>query len=259
MIDFHDHVLPGIDDGSRTMRETITLLQEAENAGFEKIICTPHFKESFYEADVAKREKLMDDVKREISKLNIKVELYLGNEIFMADDRIAELIKEKKASSIHNTRYVLFEFPLNSKPLNMFDMIYELQKNDKIPVLAHPERYFYLQREPEIIYDLINRGVMMQQNFASIIGHYGKKTKVMAEKMLKTNSVHFLGSDVHRKSTIYCKMDIILSRIERIIGKERLEMLTTVNPSLVLENKEIEFKNPDKIVWNWRDKFRMKF
>ena len=126
-----------------------------------------------------------------------------------------------------------------------------------IPILAHPERYLFIQDRPEMLYELIERGVLMQQNFGSVIGWYGKRAQMIAKKMLKANAVHLLGSDVHRPKTIYKKMAEILPKIEKIIGKEKLEELTEINPSYVLENKKIEFDVPKEIKLNFIEKFEM--
>ena len=257
MIDFHDHILPGIDDGSSNMEETISLLKEAKETGFDKIIFTPHYKEGHYQVEVPEKVELFNRV-REIAKKEVpNLELYLGNEI-MAIGNIVEFLENNKASTINETRYVLFELSLNNKPFNFSDIVYEMRSKKLIPILAHPERYFYVQENPEIIYDWIELGVLMQQNFGSIIGQYGKKAEIIARKMLETDSVHFLGSDVHRPNSVYKNMPKILDKIEKIIGQDMLEELTVSNPSKVLLNEKININSPDKIKLGFGEKLKMK-
>ena len=93
--------------------------------------------------------------------------------------------------------------PFHQEPMDLYNVIYSMQENKLIPVLAHPERYLFVQKEPEIIYDLIEKGVLMQSNYGSILGQYGQKAQFILEKLLENNMVHFLGSDVHRPNTIY--------------------------------------------------------
>ena len=107
MIDFHSHILPNIDDGSTSMEESIKLIKEAEQAGFTGIISTSHYLQNYYECDEEERKSLLD-------KLNVGTpKLYLGSEIYITTE-IVELIEDKKASTINNTQYVLFELPMNS-------------------------------------------------------------------------------------------------------------------------------------------------
>lgn len=256
MIDFHTHILPNIDDGSRSIEETFNLIEEAKKAGFEKIVLTPHYIEDYYETDVAEREVWLDAITKNLSVKKFDGDLYLANEIYMTEN-IMKLLENAKASTINNTSYVLFELPLNAEPLNLYDVIYEMQQNKIVPVLAHPERYTFMQKEPELIYDLVQKGVLMQSNYGSFIGQYGKKAQVIAKKMLENNLVHFLGSDVHREKTIYPHIPEILKEIESIIGEERLEELTTTNPELALANKRIDIRTPISIELSLKEKIQM--
>lgn len=257
MIDIHNHILPGIDDGSNDMEETITLLKEAKEAGFDKIIFTPHYKEGHYQIEVPEKTELFNKV-CEIAKTEVpNLEFYLGSEI-MAIGNIVEFLENNKASTINETRYVLFELSLNNKPFNFSDIVYEMRSKKLIPILAHPERYFYVQDNPEIIYDWIELGVLMQQNFGSIVGQYGKKAQIIAKKMLETDSVHFLGSDVHSPNSVYKNMPKILENIEKIIGQEMLDELTEINPSKVLSNEKIIINSPDKIKLGFGERLKIK-
>ena len=112
--------------------------------------------------------------------------------------------------------------PLNAEPMNMYDVIYSLQENKLIPVLAHPERYSFIQKEPELVYDLIQKGVLMQANYGSILGQYGKNAQFIVTKFFENNMIHFLGSDVHRQNTVYKVIPQALEEIEEIVGASKL-------------------------------------
>ena len=226
MIDIHKHILPNIDDGARSIEETFNLIKEAKNAGFEAIVSTSHYKEGYYETDTPEREVWINAIYENLKAKNIDVELYLGNEIYMSENMI-RLLEEGKASTINDTSYVLFEMPLNAEPLNLYDVIYEMLQYKIVPILAHPERYTFIQKEPELVYDLIKKGVLMQANYGSIIGQYGEKAEIIVKKFLENDMIHMLGSDVHRPGTIYPKIPEILSKLEELIGEEKLEKLTT--------------------------------
>ena len=246
MIDIHSHILPNIDDGARSIEETFNLIKEAQKAGFEAIISTSHYMENYYETDVPEREVWVKAICENLQTKNIEINLYLGNEIYFSDN-IIELLEQRKASTINDTSYVLFELPLNAEPMNLYDVVYEMLQYKLVPILAHPERYSYVQKDPDLVYDLIEKGVLMQANYGSIIGQYGEKAQIIVRKFFENNMVHFLGSDVHRPNTIYPKIPQILREIESIIGSEKLEELTTKNPKLLLNNKKIEIEEPTDI------------
>ena len=163
MIDFHSHIIPNIDDGSRSIEETFNLLKEAKEAGFEGIVLTSHYIEDYYQTDVPERDMWVKAISENLGAKGIDIDLYLGNEVYMTENMM-QLLIDGKASTINNSCYVLFEMPLNAEPMNMYDVIYSLQENKLIPVLAHPERYSFIQKEPELVYDLIQKGVLMQAN-----------------------------------------------------------------------------------------------
>ena len=229
MIDFHSHILPNVDDGSRSIDETFNLIKEAKEAGFEGIICTSHYMENYYETDRPEREVWINAIHENLKNKNIEMNLYLGNEIYMSDN-IIKLLEDGKATTMNDTSYVLFELPLNVEPMNLYDMVYEMQQYKIVPILAHPERYSFVQKEPEIVYDLIQKGVLMQSNYGSILGRYGEKAELISRKLLENNMVHFLGSDVHKPNTIYPRIGEALDIIKELVGREKLEELTTINP-----------------------------
>ena len=256
MIDFHTHILPNIDDGSRSIDETFNLIKEAKEVGFDCIILTSHYIENFYETDVPERDVWVKAISENLGAKGIDTDLYLANEIYISENMM-ELLEQQKASTINNSCYVLFELPLNEEPLNLYDVIYSLQENKLIPILAHPERYSFIQKEPELIYDLIEKGCLMQANYGSIIGQYGVKAEYIVKKFLENNMIHFLGSDVHRQNSIYPKIPFALEKIKEIVGEEKLEELTTINPKLVLANKKIEIDEPEEFSLTLKEKIMM--
>ena len=258
MIDFHTHILPNIDDGSRSIEETFNLIKEAKNVGFEGIISTSHYMENYYETDKPEREVWINAIYENLQAKNIDIRLYLGNEIYISENLI-ELLEKGKASTINDTSYVLFEMPLNEEPMNLYDIVYQMIQYKLVPILAHPERYSYIQKEPDLVYDLVQKGVLMQANYGSIIGQYGEKAQFIVKKLLENNLIHFLGSDVHRQNTIYPKIPECLSEINSIIGEEKLQELTTENPKLALGNKRIDIRDPHNVELSFKEKIIMKF
>ncbi len=256
MIDFHSHIIPNVDDGSKSVEETFELLKEAKEAGFSGIISTSHYMEGYYETDAAERSVWIKAISENLGKKDIDLKLYLGNEVYITKN-IINLLETGKATSINNSNYVLFEFPMNSKPMDMYDIIYDMLECKIVPILAHPERYSFVQKDPNLIYDLIQKGVLMQSNYGSILGMYGEKAEIIVRKLLKNNMVHFLGSDVHRVGSIYPKIQSSLKEIEEIVGEDKLDEISTVNPELVLENKGIEVDEPREIKLSLKEKMKL--
>ena len=256
MIDFHSHVLPNVDDGSKSVEETFILLEEAKEVGFDGVISTSHYMEEYYEVNVAERKVWINALSENLYKKNIDLKLYLGNEIYISKN-IIDFLETGKATSINNSNYVLFEFPLNSKPMDMYDIIYDMLEYKLVPVLAHPERYSFVQKEPNLVYDLIQKGVLMQSNYGSILGMYGEKAQIIVRKLLENNMVHFLGSDVHRANSIYSKIQSSLGEIEAIVGEEKLKEISSVNPKLVVDNKRIDIDEPREIKLSLKEKMKL--
>lgn len=120
------------------------------------------------------------------------------------------------------------------------EVVYRLIENGYIPIIAHPERYSYVQENIDFAKDLSDMGVLFQSNYGSSIGIYGKKAKKTQKKLLQLGIIQFFGTDVHRAGQIYPNMSKILKKLRKIISEEELERLTTINPQKVLDNENIE-------------------
>lgn len=234
MVDFHTHILPGIDDGAKTYEQAIQIINQAKEAGFTDIILTPHYIEEYYEVNEDARKSLMEQLQKEVD-----VNLYLGNELYITRN-VEGLLNDRKLSTINNSKYILMELPFNTQVIFLNEVIYKLISLGKVPIIAHPERYEYIQQNPDKLEDLIEDGVLFQMNYGSIIGQYGKIAQKTAKYLLKKGYVHFLGSDIHRVNGVYLDFKKILKKIEKIIGKENLHILTEENPKNVLQNNDID-------------------
>lgn len=233
MIDFHSHILPNIDDGASNEQEALNMIYEAQEVGFTKIISTSHYIEKYYESSESQRAELLQGI---LEKIERKQNLLIGSEIYI-NDKIIELIKEGKASTINDTRYVLIELPMNIKSLHTKEVIFRLMENGYIPIIAHPERYSYVQENIDYIQELGEMGALFQSNYGSLIGMYGSKAKKTVKKLLKQNMIQFMGSDAHRENQIYAKIPKILKKMKKILTDDEIQKITEQNAQIVLENK----------------------
>ena len=234
MIDFHSHILPEIDDGSKSYEESLKMLEEAQNIGFDIVISTSHYAVDCYEVPEYKRKELIEDLNLEE---NVP-EIILGSEIFLTYN-IIDLLKEYKASTINGTNYVLIDLPLRHHFSNLKSVINTLKENDYRPIIAHPERYLFIQNNFKEIYELEELGVLFQCNYGSILGNYGIKAKSTMKKMLKNGLVSFMGSDAHRKKSIYLQVPKAFSLISKYISSEELQNIITLNAEKVLRGETL--------------------
>lgn len=170
MIDTHSHILPGIDDGAKDISHSIRMAEKAKNAGFKGIICTSHYLKHNFELQRDDIKKIFDNFKEELIKNDINIDVYIGNEVYV-DDEITDLITSNCFHTINNTKYVLIELPMSHKIQYLDDIIFKIQNLNLIPIIAHPERYSYVQDNPNILVHLIENGVLFQSNFRKFNWH----------------------------------------------------------------------------------------
>lgn len=249
MTDFHSHIIYGVDDGADTIENSIAILKNAKMAGFNNIILTPHYMENYYEYPTDEIENRVYELKKVCKKEKIDINLYQANEVYITNNMI-KLIEEEKISTINKTKYVLFELPMNEEPQNLLEVIYMLKEKNIIPIIAHPERYRYIQKNPNKLIELIDMGVLFQANYGSIIGQYGKECKTTVKLLIKNNFIHFLGTDVHKTANIYSKISKVRKELKKLITEKQIEELVQKNAEMILKNESIEVKIPNMIKRN---------
>lgn len=247
MIDIHSHILNNVDDGSNSLDNTLGILTKAEEAGFSDIILTPHYIENYYENTKSLIKNKIKELKQVLYKEDIVIELHQGNEIMLTENT-PELVENCTISTLANSRYVLFELPFSNRMLNLEAIIYKLKELGCIPILAHPERYTYIQENPSSMIELIKMGVLVQCNYGSFEGLYGKSAKRTAEILLENKLVHFLGTDTHKQGYIYENIDQILKNLDNIANDDKyINEITTVNPKKILNDLDIYVECPDSL------------
>ena len=199
-IDIHSHLLPGIDDGSKDDDNTIGLVTSLKNYGFSQFITTPHVLTGVWNnthngitAKEATTKKLLDDN-------NIDNPFKAAAEYLM-DDVFLKLIKNEPLLTIKDN-YVLVEMSYLNAPIQLYDILYELQLAGYKPILAHPERYLFYHFKFEEYEKLKRVGCLFQINLLSVTGYYGKPVLEICKKLLDNNMIDFTGSDVHHERHI---------------------------------------------------------
>ena len=196
-IDIHSHILPGIDDGARTLEESVQLVSEMAGWGFERITCTPHITKKFRNTQESIKEKF-DMLSNAVSRKGLNIELRMSAEYRLNPETWPEILSQDQLMTIED-QYILMEFPIND-PTEMGDLI-PMEEFRKVlslgltPVLPHPERYFYLDHDDLLRY--VDAGVKIQSNYGSLAGVYGSEVRDRTQSLIDEGIVSFLASDMH--------------------------------------------------------------
>lgn len=238
MVDIHNHILPGVDDGSKNMEQTIQMLQIAYKEGIDCIIATPHYKINRQNADIEELKGKLLLVRDEAKKINENFDIKLGNEIYYSNT-IFEHLNEGKALTLAGTRYVLVEFSTTESYQNIKQGLHQLLMNGYLPILAHVERYDCLFHNYEGIYKLIGLGAYMQMNISSTNGKIWNKNTRFCRKLIKYGLVHLLATDTHSDTERSPTMKKGISILQKKFKKATVNRLLLENPAKLLQNKYI--------------------
>lgn len=194
-VDVHSHFIPGIDDGAKTIDDSIELIASMKALGYRKVITTPHVMSDYYRNNPETILGGLDKVREALKANGIDMEIDAAAEYNLDADFIPKI--EAGELLTFGDNHVLFELPFIAEPPNLSTAIFEMQTAGYKPILAHAERYPYWNFEYEKITDIRERGVMIQLNINSITGFYGPEVKATAERMIDDGIVDLLGSDCH--------------------------------------------------------------
>ena len=221
MIDFHNHVIPNLDDGSKSIEMSLNMLKEAQKQGITDVINTVHYQHPKMENKNTSYNFIIDEIKKlqdVIDDNNINIKLHAASEVFFKFN-LTEIL-DNPITTFGNGKYMLIEFQRLHFPQGYEDELFKLQLKNIIPIIAHPERYRGIQQDINLAEKWIERGYLIQIDCASIIGGFGKKTKEVAIKLLQNGLCHFIGSDSHNdKKRNFC-LEQALLETEKYIGSE---------------------------------------
>jgi protein-tyrosine phosphatase len=198
--DVHSHFIPGIDDGAKTIEDSLELIGAMEKMGYTKVITTPHIMSDYYRNTPEIILGGLDLVRNALAKSGSKMQIEAAAEYYIDFD-FQEKIKEKKLLTFGNN-YVLFEMPFIGEPQILNTVIFDMQMAGYKPVLAHVERYQFWHQDYEKIQSMKDKGVLLQLNINSLSGYYSPQVRKLAEKMIDENMFDLLGSDCHHTGHI---------------------------------------------------------
>ncbi len=197
--DMHSHLLPGVDDGVKTIEESFRVIDQLLELGYQKIITTPHIMSDYYGNTSASILNAYENFLPVLREHGYTFQFYCAAEYYL-DENFYELVRKKEKLLTFGDRYVLFETNAVSEPLQLKEFVFAMTSQGYKPILAHPERYQYMTLDKAD--DLRCRGVLLQVNLLSLTGYYGPPMQKLAEKLIDRGWVDLLGSDCHNLEQI---------------------------------------------------------
>lgn len=213
-VDIHNHLLPGIDDGSKTIEQTNILIAQMKELNIHSAIATPHTFRTHWDNTTESIKNAFGIATA--SAVNQSFLKGYASE-YMLDISLIERLKKEPLLCIHEN-YVLVEFPLFSRPVNLYDMLFEIKIKDYKIIIAHPERYLYFHNSMIKYEKLKEYGVYFQLNLLALIGYYGKDVQKIAERLLENDLYDFTGTDIHNEGHIqqFISNPFLLSKKNKI-------------------------------------------
>lgn len=249
MVDIHSHILAGVDDGPESIDEAVRMLRKAVDEGITDLIATSHAYNPHYHVGKAAVEKKMLELQQVIDEHSIPITIHGGQELRI-QDKTVDVLNNEEALTLAGSRYALIELPSSSVPSFTVPLIQQLMTQNIVPIIAHPERNKAIAEKPSRLERLISHGALAQVTSGSVAGHFGKGAQKAAMTLIRSNLIHFYGSDVHNLTTrpflfnegldymdkahLTDYVDLFLENNARILEKKDAIIL---EPHLVAEKK----------------------
>ncbi len=235
MIDIHSHILPGVDDGAADLDESLAMARLAVARGTTVLFATPHV---FTRGELARAAEIavrVSDLQQALDRAAIPLRLATGAEVYPMDG-IVPALEGGAPLTLAGSRYLLLDSPLRAIPLNLGQLIFDLQTLGITPILAHPERVLPVQQDPQVLESLLQRGLLLQVNAGSVQGRFGETAARTALLLLRLHWVHFLASDAHASTTRRPGISAAMRMLIPHIGEQEAIDLVEKNGKCIIEN-----------------------
>ncbi len=238
MIDIHNHIIPGIDDGAQTLEDSIELLKLAVDNGIQKLVCTPHMHAGRFDNDVDTILPHFIKLLSKKNKLKLPIEIAMAAEVRISDEFMMQLKKGRvpMLGQWEGADCVLLEMPHAQIPMGIDNLINWLKRQNIRPVIAHPERNKEIMRYPERAQALADKGVLFQLTAASVSGQFGSQAEEISQWLLDKKLVQFVASDAHNTTRRPPAMKAAAGVLDTWVGEEERIKLTHTNPDVLTQS-----------------------
>jgi len=195
--DMHSHFIPGIDDGAKTIEDSLQLIRAMKDMGYRTIITTPHVMVDYYPNTTEAIQNGLQVVKQALVDNNIDISIKAAAEYYI-DEHFINLLETEPLLTIYE-KQVLVEFSMLYEPPMLMDVIFKMRSNGYTPIIAHPERYLFFHHNTAKFRELKDRGCLLQMNMLSVMGYYGRNIKMVAEELMQKGLYDYCGSDMHHE------------------------------------------------------------
>lgn len=234
--DIHCHIIPGVDDGSRDLEMSKTMLDMSYEQGVRNMIATPHFYPGHRNASSEHVARAFKELQEYAKEKYPDYNLYRGNEIYYQDN-ITESIEKDEVLTLAGSRYVLAEFSYGVNFKDLKKAVYKLSSHGYYPILAHIERYTCLYKQEKLVDELIQEGAYIQLNGENFHKGLLVTKRSYCVKLIRDGLVHFLASDTHNISDRKPNLGDAYEYLQRRVDKEILQKIMIDNPKKILLNK----------------------
>ena len=248
MYDLHCHILPGVDDGAKTPKDTMQMVRVAAAQGTKVIVASPHRKDVTENWSVDHVRNLLDEANRRSQNEGIDLALMPGMENHL-DLELPEDASSGVALTLNGSRYILVEMPFFGRPNYVEDVLFRLQLQGLTPVLAHPERIEAFQNDLGLLSIFVERGMLCQVTAGSIVGYFGGQVQRFTRTLLRRGLVHIIASDAHfpdgrRSPALQPGVDAAA----HLVGPERARAMVEDTPRAIVENLPVKAEPPGQVV-----------
>lgn len=238
MVDIHTHLLPGVDDGAENLEEACLMAQSAWNAGTRAVVLTPHTNvpdsfQNFWDEGMLRRFTALREA---LVKLKNPITILMGEEVFGTDD-VADKLASGQVLTLNNSRYVLMEFWTNDQPARVRRVLDSVRSRGYVPVIAHPERYRFVQENPAIAEEWAGMGDKFQLNKGSVMGSFGQRVAGTAHRLLSERLAHVIASDGHSPYQRTLALDGVYEYVSERYSRNYADALLINNPTAITQNQ----------------------
>ncbi len=249
MIDIHAHILPGVDDGAADLETALEMADLAHKSGVTAIVATSHseafFRHGHFRTDIYRTA--LHNFRKELLKVGNPLKIYSGMEVY-ADFDTPHFLKEKQLFTLNGSRYLLVEFPFRGDKDRSTNILVDIRSMGFIPVVAHPERYVFVQNSPDILNVWHEMGCILQINKGSLFGRFGQAPERLSLEMVSRGFAHAVASDAHSHLSRTTRLNDAREFIADEFGEDAAYALFYENPKRIISNEPIRRIKPRRFV-----------